>query len=97
MGIVEKQSPSSPPDEAQVIVAVDSIPRDATDEEVENLPHLVDKLPPAAWAAALIGASERFSYYCFVSIWRECFFVLFIISSVVPTAGGLPPQTRLTD
>ncbi|GJD01078.1 oligopeptide transporter [Colletotrichum higginsianum] len=70
MGIVEKQTPSPPPDEAQVVVAVDSVPRDATDDEVENLPHLVDKLPPAAWAAALIGASERFSYYCFVSIWR---------------------------
>ncbi|OBR10853.1 Oligopeptide transporter [Colletotrichum higginsianum IMI 349063] len=71
MGIVEKQTPSPPPDEAQVVVAVDSVPRDATDDEVENLPHLVDKLPPAAWAAALIGASERFSYYCFVSIWQN--------------------------
>lgn len=45
--------------------------RDATDDEIDKLPHIIDKLPPEAWAAAVIGASERFSYYCFVSIWRE--------------------------
>lgn len=47
-------------------------PRDATDNEIANLPLVVDTLPRAAWVAALVGALERFSYYCIVSIWREC-------------------------
>ncbi|KAI8157007.1 hypothetical protein K4K49_005986 [Colletotrichum sp. SAR 10_70] len=65
MGIATQPSPSA---EAQV---VDLVPRDATNDEIEKLPHVVDRLPPEAWVAALIGASERFSYYCFVSIWRD--------------------------
>lgn len=65
MGIATQPSPSA---ETQV---ADLVPRDATNDEIENLPHVVDRLPPEAWVAALIGASERFSYYCFVSIWRK--------------------------
>ncbi|KAK1845505.1 oligopeptide transporter [Colletotrichum chrysophilum] len=65
MGITTQPSPSA---EAQV---VDHVPRDAANDEIENLPHVVDRLPPEAWVAALIGASERFSYYCFVSIWQN--------------------------
>ncbi|KAF3799835.1 putative peptide transporter ptr2 [Colletotrichum gloeosporioides] len=65
MGIATQTSPSA---EAQ---AVDYAPRDATSDEIESLPHIVDTLPPEAWVAALIGASERFSYYCFVSIWQN--------------------------
>jgi len=70
MSGVEKQD-SSPEIELQATSDAD-LPRDATDEEINSLPHIVDKLPPKAWAAAAIGATERFSYYCFVSIWREC-------------------------
>ncbi|KAF4830196.1 Peptide transporter PTR2 [Colletotrichum tropicale] len=65
MGVATQPSPSA---EAQV---VDLVPRDATNDEIENLSHVVDRLPPESWVAALIGASERFSYYCFVSIWQN--------------------------
>ncbi|KAK3290960.1 oligopeptide transporter [Chaetomium fimeti] len=48
-----------------------TLPRDATDEEVHTLPRVVDRIPIAAWAAALVGAAERFSYYSTVSIWQN--------------------------
>ena len=48
-----------------------TLPRDATDEEVHTLLKVVDRIPIAAWAAALVGAAERFSYYSTISIWRE--------------------------
>ncbi|KAK1981817.1 oligopeptide transporter [Colletotrichum cereale] len=67
MSIMEKQNPTSDAD-AQ---ALDCLPRDATDDEIDSLPHVIDKLSPAAWVAALIGASERFAYYCFVSVWQN--------------------------
>ncbi|TDZ61176.1 Peptide transporter PTR2 [Colletotrichum trifolii] len=86
MGIAEKDII---PPEGQV---ADSYPRDATDEEVESLPHVVDRLPPRAWAAALIGASERFSYYCFVSIWQN-YMQNERASRAVPGALGLGQAT----
>ena len=49
----------------------DNHPRDATDDEIRSFPHVVGRVPLAAWAAALIGAWERFSYYCFISTWRN--------------------------
>ncbi|SPO04646.1 related to H+/oligopeptide symporter [Cephalotrichum gorgonifer] len=45
--------------------------RDATNDEIKSLPHVIDRVPPAAWAAALIGAWERFSYYCIITIWQN--------------------------
>ncbi|KAK4155284.1 putative peptide transporter ptr2 [Chaetomidium leptoderma] len=48
-----------------------SLPRDATDEEARTLPRVVDRIPAAAWAAALVGSAERFSYYAIVSIWQN--------------------------
>lgn len=48
-----------------------ALPRDATEEEIRTLPRAVDRIPPAAWAAALIGSGERFSYYAVISIWRK--------------------------
>jgi hypothetical protein len=49
----------------------DCLPREATEDEIRTLPRVVDKIPLAAWAAALVGSAERFSYYCIISIWRE--------------------------
>ena len=53
-----------------------SLPRDATDDEIRSFPRVVDSIPLAAWGAALVGSSERFSYYATVSVWRKkaCFF-----------------------
>lgn len=50
--------------------AESNFPRDATEEEINSLPRIVDRVPFAAWAAALIGSAERFSYYAIISIWR---------------------------
>ncbi len=50
--------------------AESTFPRDATEEEIRSLPRIVDKVPFSAWAAALIGSAERFSYYAVLSIWR---------------------------
>lgn len=50
--------------------AESNFPRDATEEEIDTLPRIVDRVPFAAWAAALIGSAERFSYYAIISIWR---------------------------
>ncbi|KAL2268417.1 hypothetical protein VTJ83DRAFT_3263 [Remersonia thermophila] len=47
------------------------LPREATDEDLRTLPRIVDKVPLAAWAAALVGSAERFSYYCIISIWQN--------------------------
>ncbi|GAB1319782.1 peptide transporter ptr2 [Madurella fahalii] len=60
------QSPITEP-----ISDTESLPRDATDEEIRTLPRVVDRLPIAAWAAALIGSAERFSYYTIISIWQN--------------------------
>ncbi|KAK3346085.1 oligopeptide transporter [Lasiosphaeria hispida] len=48
-----------------------SPPRDATEEELQELPRIVDRIPLAAWAAALVGATERFSYYAVLAVWQN--------------------------
>lgn len=45
--------------------------REATEAEIRELPHVTDHVPFAAWAAAIIGAIERFGYYSTVITWRE--------------------------
>jgi hypothetical protein len=44
--------------------------RDATQAEVDSLPHVADKVPFAAWAVILAGAAERFTYFGIISPWR---------------------------
>jgi len=48
-----------------------SFPREATEDELQTLPRIVDKIPLAVWAATFVGATERFSYYAALAIWRE--------------------------
>jgi len=45
--------------------------RDATEDEIRNLPRVTDRIPLRAWAAAMVGSAERFSYYSIISIWRK--------------------------
>ena len=45
--------------------------RDATEEEIRSLPHVVDEIPLAVWIAELVGAAERFTYYGLTTPWRE--------------------------
>ena len=44
--------------------------RDATDEEIESLVHVSDKVPFAAWAVIFAGAAERFTYFGQIAPWR---------------------------
>lgn len=46
-------------------------PRDATEEEIQSLPHTVDSIPRAVWIVTIAGAAERFSYYAVSAPWRE--------------------------
>ncbi|KAF2027053.1 oligopeptide transporter [Setomelanomma holmii] len=45
--------------------------REATEAELRDLPHIVDRVPFVAWAAALVGAAERFGYYSTVITWQK--------------------------
>lgn len=46
------------------------IRREATQAEIDSLPHVADKVPFAAWAVILAGAAERFTYFGIISPWR---------------------------
>lgn len=37
--------------------------RDATEDDVKTLPHIVDPIPLAVWIALVAGALEGFTYY----------------------------------
>jgi POT family proton-dependent oligopeptide transporter len=54
--------------------ATTSYRREATEAEIQDLPHIVDHVPFVAWTAALIGATERFGYYSTVITWRKWIF-----------------------
>ncbi len=45
--------------------------REATQAEIDSLPHVADKVPFAAWAVILAGAAERFTYFGIISPWRK--------------------------
>ncbi|KAI9047426.1 hypothetical protein LZ554_008870 [Drepanopeziza brunnea f. sp. 'monogermtubi'] len=46
-------------------------PRDATDEEVETLRHVVDTIPRGVWIALAVGACERFTFYAVSAPWQN--------------------------
>ena len=37
--------------------------REATQAEIDCLPHVTDSVPFAAWAVIVAGAAERFTYF----------------------------------
>ena len=45
--------------------------RDATEDEINSLPHIVDNIPVAVWIAEFVGAAERFTYYGITTPWRK--------------------------
>jgi POT family proton-dependent oligopeptide transporter len=49
----------------------DIFPRDATEEEIETLRHVIDHIPKAVWVVAFAGAAERFTYYAVTAPWRK--------------------------
>ena len=56
----------------------DHTPRDATEEEIKSLRHVVDTIPRIVWVALMVGAAERFTYYGVSAPWRKslAFFLL---------------------
>lgn len=46
--------------------------RDATEDEIKTLPHVVDSIPLVVWIALVAGALERFTYYAVTAPWRKC-------------------------
>ncbi|KAJ5437343.1 hypothetical protein N7491_003896 [Penicillium cf. griseofulvum] len=45
--------------------------RDATEDEIKTLPHVVDSIPLIVWIALVAGASERFTYYAVTTPWQN--------------------------
>jgi hypothetical protein len=45
--------------------------RDATEEEINTLPHVVDKIPFSATLVIIAGAGERFTYFAIIAPWRK--------------------------
>ncbi|KAE8386474.1 POT family-domain-containing protein [Aspergillus alliaceus] len=46
-------------------------PRDATNEEIDSLRHVVDKLPRKVWVSLLVSGAERFTYYTITTPWQN--------------------------
>lgn len=62
--------------------------REATQEEIDTLPHVADRVPFAAWAVVVAGAAERATYFGIISPWRELGNPLsFLLHSVVRPDG----------
>ena len=49
--------------------------RDATDEEIQILRHVIDRLPRKVWIALLASGAERLTYYVISTPWRKCLVV----------------------
>lgn len=45
--------------------------REATEDEVENLRHVVDSVPGVVWVALVAAGAERFTFYAVTTPWRE--------------------------
>lgn len=45
--------------------------REATEDELKNLPRVVDEVPSVVWIALLAGAAERFTFYAISAPWRK--------------------------
>ncbi|KAK4124396.1 oligopeptide transporter [Parathielavia appendiculata] len=75
MAAAEKDSEKGQGSSSTALEVADSdagfLSRNATEDEIRSLPKVVDKIPLAAWAAAMVGSAERFSYYSIISIWQN--------------------------
>lgn len=45
--------------------------KDATDEEINGLRHVVDQLPRKVWISLLVSGAERFTFYVVSTPWRK--------------------------
>ena len=46
-------------------------PRDASEEEIRGLRHVVGEIPTTTWIVALTGAASKFAFYGLTVPWRE--------------------------
>jgi POT family proton-dependent oligopeptide transporter len=44
--------------------------REAMEDDIKTLRHVVDYIPRRVWIAALVGAAERFTFYGITAPWR---------------------------
>ncbi|KAH8801779.1 peptide transporter PTR2-A [Xylogone sp. PMI_703] len=65
----------------------ENVRRDATEEEIKTLRHVVDSIPRIAWIALMIGAAERFTYYGITAPWQN--YMQNLPSLAVPGELGL--------
>ncbi|KAM5434518.1 peptide transporter ptr2 [Microsporum canis] len=47
--------------------------REATEDEIVNLQHVVDSVPAVVWVALVAAAAERFTFYAATTPWRSIF------------------------
>lgn len=45
--------------------------REATEDEIVNLQHVVDSVPAVVWVALVAAAAERFTFYAATTPWRK--------------------------
>lgn len=45
--------------------------RDATEDEVRNLRHVIGSLPFIVWIALVASGAERFTFYAVTTPWRK--------------------------
>lgn len=45
--------------------------REATEDEIRNLRHVVDSVPFVVWIALIASAAERFTFYAVSTPWRK--------------------------
>lgn len=44
--------------------------RDATEDEINELPHVADSLSSIVWIALVVSGAERFLFYAVTTPWR---------------------------
>ncbi|KAI9659785.1 MAG: peptide transporter ptr2 [Bathelium mastoideum] len=69
VGTPEKSS--NGPVIATEVGAPDCLPRDATEEEIHSLRHVIDKIPFTVWLVAFTGAASQFGYYGVTIPWQN--------------------------
>lgn len=47
-------------------------PRDATDEEIQDLPHIKGNVSVATWILIVVCASTNFARYGITALFRKC-------------------------
>lgn len=52
-------------------VPADSERRDATEDEINGLPHVADSISSIVWVALVVSGAERLVFYAATTPWRK--------------------------